>query len=158
LTFIVKSMAYSHFLMASLVLYTLEYAKGENVVQGSMDIEIDIGEEYREEERRVLLRADPRRFLLQVFTEFLNRKMTACYKYILEFCGKSLTANASVETCSMVMLLSTRMFIEGSLSTDLLKSILFKLVRISQREQTVRRNLFDFVMIVWQRNNQALTN
>ena len=78
-------MAYSHYLMASLLLYTLEYARGEGKGQESMDIEIGLGEEYvpQEQEKKGLLRADPRRFLLQIFIEFLNRKMTTCYKYIL---------------------------------------------------------------------------
>ena len=47
-----------------------------------MDIEINIGEDYQEKPTP-LLRADPRRFLLQIFTEFLNRKMNSCYKYIV---------------------------------------------------------------------------
>jgi hypothetical protein len=103
--------------MSSLVLYTLEYIRGEGRVLGTMDIEVELGEDY-EEKPRPLLRADPRRFLLQIFSEFLNRKMLSCYKYILEFCGKAIANNrlASLETCSMVMVLSTRMFIEGSLS------------------------------------------
>lgn len=46
-------MAYSHFLMASLLLYTLEYVRGEGKMhENYMDIEINIGEEYKPEERR----------------------------------------------------------------------------------------------------------
>lgn len=57
----------------------------------------------------------------------------------------------------MVMLLSTRMFIEDSLSSDLLRTMLSKLVRISEKEVGIRRGLFDFVMIVWQRKGSALS-
>lgn len=97
-------------------MYTLEFIKHEGRVVTEMDIEINFGEEY-EEPSRPLLRSDPRKFLLQIFSEFMNRKMTSCYKYIVEFCGKAVSSKAvSVETCSMVMLLSTRLFVEGSLS------------------------------------------
>lgn len=48
----------------------------------SMDIEIDLGEDFVQP-AKPLLRADPHRFLLQVFSEFMDRKMVSCYKYVV---------------------------------------------------------------------------
>lgn len=92
-TYIVKSLAYSHYLVSSVLLYTLEYLKVEKKGVGSMDIEINLGDEVKTE-RENLVRCDPRRFLLQIFSEFINRKMINCFKYILEFCGKAIQSNA----------------------------------------------------------------
>lgn len=63
ITFIVKSLSYSHFLMSSLILYTLEYIKQEGKAVSGMDIEINLGEDF-EEPTKSMLRSDPRRFLL----------------------------------------------------------------------------------------------
>ncbi len=68
--------------MSSLILYTLEFIKHEGRALMSMDIEIDLGEDFVQP-AKPLLRADPRRFLLQVFSEFLDRKMVSCYKYVV---------------------------------------------------------------------------
>ena len=59
-----------------------------------------------------LIRCDPRRFLLLFFSEVMTRKMTASYKYIVEFCGKAVQLkHHSAETASMVMLLATRLLL-----------------------------------------------
>ena len=59
-----------------------------------------------------LIRCDPRRFLLLFFSEVMTRKMTASYKYIVEFCGKAMQLkHHSAETASMVMLLATRLLL-----------------------------------------------
>jgi hypothetical protein len=43
ITYIVKSISYSHYLMSSLLLYTLEYVRGEGEVNLTMDIEVNLG-------------------------------------------------------------------------------------------------------------------
>lgn len=50
-----------------------------------MDIEINLGEEITDQldKKENLIKSDPRRFVLQIFSEFLNRKLTSCYKYII---------------------------------------------------------------------------
>ena len=102
-----------------MVLYTLEYLRLERVDNNvAMDIEIDIRSSYIPsgvEGKEGLGRADPRRFLLLVFNEFISRKMNLCFKYIFEFITKAVIGHPSVETSSMLMLLLTRLFIQDSL-------------------------------------------
>jgi hypothetical protein len=51
---------------------------------GTMDVEINLGEEITDTEgSESLARCDLRKFLLQIFSEFVNRKLTGCYKYII---------------------------------------------------------------------------
>lgn len=84
ITFIVKHLSYSHFLISTLTLYTLEYMKVENTTNNTMDIEINLGDEITDTETtESLAKCDLRKFLLQIFSEFLNRKLAACYKYII---------------------------------------------------------------------------
>lgn len=84
--------------MSSLIIYTLEYIKEEGKTLGDMDIEINLGEELPEEGSKAMLRADPRRFLLQIFNEFMNRKINSCLKYILEFCGKAVSSGRTTSS------------------------------------------------------------
>ncbi len=96
--------------------------------------------------------------MLQIFSEFLNRKLTSCYKYIIEFCGKAVQLkNTSYESLSMVMLLCTRMILEDTISDDLLSNIHLKLIKkIAFFNDKTLRSLFDFTVIVWQRRPSCI--
>jgi hypothetical protein len=50
ITFIVKHLAYSHYLISTLTLYTLEYMKIDTADAGAMDTEINLGEEITDTE------------------------------------------------------------------------------------------------------------
>jgi hypothetical protein len=50
IAFIVKNLSYSHFLISSLLLYTLEYMKVESTDAAAMDIEINLGDEITDTE------------------------------------------------------------------------------------------------------------
>ncbi len=49
------------------------------------------------------------------------------------------------------MLLSTRLFIESSISDELLLTIIAKLVKASIKDESILKSLFDFLLIIWQR-------
>ena len=54
------------------------------------------------------------------------------------------------------MLLATRMFVEGSISDELLQNITAKLIKHSEKEESIRKGLFDFILIMWQRKAACL--
>jgi hypothetical protein len=93
-----------------------------------------LGDEFTDTEpAENLIRCDPRRFLLQVFFRMNNRKLTISYKYVIEFYGKAAQLkHKSSETVSMVMLLSTRLLLEDSISDELLFNLLLKLLKKMQ--------------------------
>ena len=132
LTFIIKSISYSHFVLNSLILYTETYMKLENTANKMQQYEIKLGEEELSEwTGNYLSKADPKKFIVQIFLEIINRKMVNLYKYIVEFCltviQQSKLKNA--ENYSMVMLLVTRLLIEQGITNVCIQAILGKLLK-----------------------------
>jgi hypothetical protein len=54
------------------------------------------------------------------------------------------------------MLLSTRLFIESSISDELLLTIIAKLVKASIKDESILKSLFDFLLIIWQRRPSSI--
>ncbi len=64
--------------------------------------------------------------------------------------------SVSAETSSMVMLLSTRLLIEGAVSDEMLGVIISRLMKGSGENGS--KSLFDFIVIVWQRRAGCIKN